>query len=228
MNKYNNFLLVITCTKNNDNIVKSVFDGRDVLFCKLNYIPPCDELTLIKKIQLCSKERNLFSMDKPVISLDISEWIGHENEEYLHIILKYLHDKSSKWDYAFTVSDYEEKEAWEIYLILRQYMIGNIYETKVFTELQAMQKYIVQEFAFKPDAAYLLAKVLLATEFKEQRGQAFLRQSVEELTQHSKSKQISLPELERILTEENTILSLIGKSKVYEIVTNERELSNEL
>lgn len=67
---------------------------------------------------------------KKVIAIDLKEWIGHENEEYLHIFFKFLHDAPLPfaYEYIFTVGGAGYEEAKPLHALMKKYLEeGEVY-----------------------------------------------------------------------------------------------------
>ena len=51
--------------------------------CRLTYVPPYERFDGIRQIQLAVREKVQFSDDGITVSIDFSEWIGHEKKNTL-------------------------------------------------------------------------------------------------------------------------------------------------
>lgn len=86
------------------------------VFYKLRYTPPYGEFRDIRKLILqIRKATGIRSDFKGLIALDVSEYRGHEDEEYFTIFLKYLYDNSIDRRILFVCSQYTEPEVTRLY-----------------------------------------------------------------------------------------------------------------
>lgn len=88
-----------------ENIVR--FEGEEKgLFHKITYTPPYKEFSEIKK--LIMNVNSIKGMRKDfsgIIMLDITEMIGHEEDDHFIVLLKFLFDKNNKWKYIFVIDN---------------------------------------------------------------------------------------------------------------------------
>lgn len=115
---HNSTIILVTNSDKKENIIKHLatkrykkhhdeFKGEEIYICfKLEYTAPYDEFNGIKKLILRIKDSTgLRDRYKGFVAIDINEWVGHENEEYFNIFLKYIHDHLSGKQYIFIVDE---------------------------------------------------------------------------------------------------------------------------
>jgi len=69
---------------------------------KLSYTLPYHEFNGIKELQLAFKEAKRFKKYyKGIVAIDLSEYVGNENDEYLEVFLMFLYDHRQCCKYIF-------------------------------------------------------------------------------------------------------------------------------
>lgn len=156
----NNFLLLITGINETDRSAKDINpQGQDIVFCKAEHARPCDSFNAIRELQLRLRDSDYAKGKRVTAVIDLSEWIGHENEEYLDILMKFLCDKRKRIDYIFTVGNASADRAEKLMKAARPYMRGAVFTDDTFMSIEKLAGYI----SLKPTeekAAALLAKML--------------------------------------------------------------------
>ncbi len=85
-------------------------------YYKSEYTPPFKKFEELKKLILCvNAVKGLRKEFCGVVMLDISEWLGHENDDYFSILLKFLYDKKDFWKCIFVVNSADEWEKKKIF-----------------------------------------------------------------------------------------------------------------
>ena len=81
------------------------FDGVfPIVYQKMLYTAPFEKFHGLR--QLASQIRDatgLRACYRGIVGLDLTDWFGHEQEEYLKITFKFLHDHRQMWKLLFTV-----------------------------------------------------------------------------------------------------------------------------
>ena len=158
----NNFILLITEVPDNDRAAElSAPAGQEIIYYKLRYALPYSDFGGLRSMQL-KLRRSAYGKGKRVTAvIDMSEWLGHEDDEYLDITMKFLHDKRSRMDYIFTVGDASEEKVGKLMRTARKYIRGIVVRNDTFTDTGKLAAYIGSRFA-EPAAAQLLAEMLRA------------------------------------------------------------------
>ena len=75
------------------------FAGNEpCVYFKLPYVPPCDPFKELRRLILRIRENTgLRANFRGVVAIEVSDWIGHEREEYFTVLLKYLYDHRAFW-----------------------------------------------------------------------------------------------------------------------------------
>ena len=94
-------------------------------FC-LPYTPPFQNFDGIKKFQKIAAYRPFADGIRKgkVIAINLEEWLGHEEEAYLEIFFRFLHDYTPflKFEYIFTAGNLEKEEAEPLYSLMKKYL----------------------------------------------------------------------------------------------------------
>lgn len=142
------------------------FYGEVPCICyKVNYVAPFNEFKELKNLIMRIKENTgLRSEFRGVVALNIDEWIGHEQDDYFSIFLKYLHDHSTYIQCIFYSQD-NQKIA-DMMKVTVQYLtiqVQNIDEHYDIKKLYKIIKYKIKcynkEISLE-DAIYLTDEIL--------------------------------------------------------------------
>lgn len=156
----NNFLLLITGINETDRSAKDISpQGQDIVFCKAEHARPFDRFCAIRELQLRLRDSAYAKGKRVTAVIDLSDWIDHENEEYLDIFMKFLCDKRRRIDYIFTVGDASAERAKKLMKAARPYMRGAVFTDDTFMDTEKLTGYISSKPADEKAAA-LLAKML--------------------------------------------------------------------
>ena len=79
------------------------------VYYKLHYISPCENFHELRRLILRVQEHTgLRAKFHGIVALEVSEWLGHEKEEYFTSLLKYLFDHSDHWHSALVLKNCTE------------------------------------------------------------------------------------------------------------------------
>jgi len=95
-----------------------------IVYCKVGYVSPFDKFVEIKKIiSAVNSKTGLRKEFKGIVALDLKEWLDHYEDEYLTILLKFLHDKlEDGWKYVFTFGSANEYEIKPLLRLIARYL----------------------------------------------------------------------------------------------------------
>ncbi|MBO6303132.1 MAG: hypothetical protein J6N15_11920 [Ruminiclostridium sp.] len=206
------FVLVITGSANNDTVAERVAAGvAGIVHHKLTYVPVYGEFDQIRKLQL-KVRRSPYAMGRRICAaIDISEWIGHEEEDYFVAAVKYFHDHSDRMSYVFTAGEGKKTELKKMYVMLRTYMHGTMSIDETFMNVEALAKYIESRSA-ESDAAMLLAEVLMRDEMKSLRTYPVIKSICSDISELSSADKISVDDVKTYLSSENSLMYLINEN----------------
>ena len=81
------------------------------VFYRMRYVPPYESFQEIRKLILQIRNATgIRSKFHGIIAIDVSEYKGHENEEFFTILLKYLYDNTRGCKVILVCSQYTEKD----------------------------------------------------------------------------------------------------------------------
>ena len=134
-------------------------DGGRILEFTLPYAPPYEDFGGIRELQLAVRRMGAFPPE--ALALDLTEWVGHEEEEWFEIAAMYLHDHRNLWNYVFLAREHSASECGTAYFILRTFLTGEMREDASFATREALAACIRSRACITPDAADELAGMLL-------------------------------------------------------------------
>ncbi len=178
------------------------------MFFTLPYVQPYEKLDL-GKLQIAEREENIFGEPITII-INLSEWIGHEKEEYFIISAKFLFDMRSKWTYIFTVNSNDVNAIKDMFVVLRSYnLFGTLELDENWKTPEALKEHIAKDFNWTPDSASLLTKFLLSSDFDNCKTDMFIDTVSNEIRAMQKCKEVTTDELEAYLKNKNGIVNLL-------------------
>ncbi len=170
----NDFTLLITGSENNENAASGLVPaGREIVCFRPAYVPPYGEFRQIKKLQARLGASGYMKGRTVGCILDLSEWIGHENEEYFILLLKYLHDHRSRISFVFTAGANTEEQTKQLYFRLRCYLRGSIAADMTFLNPGTLCGYIESK-GFAHAAAGILAELIMSDGMSDLRSYPML------------------------------------------------------
>lgn len=79
---------------------------RACVYYKLDYVPPCDRFQGLRQLILRVRGAAGLRADyRGVVAVEVSQWLGHEREEYFTAFLKYLADNAHTWRTVLVVEE---------------------------------------------------------------------------------------------------------------------------
>ena len=184
--------------------------GIPILY-RFDYCPPYTapkDFRGIKDLQLQVQRKNVFCQDCRIF-LDVTEWLGHEQEELFQVTMKYLHDKTGDWSYTFIVRSEEEEKIQRMYLAIRCYMKGTLEMDKRCRDKRHLQKYLENTWLFDEEAAAFMASFLFESRVRQVRSDTFLRAVVAEI-QGKEHWRIQKKDLLESLKDPDSILGMVA------------------
>lgn len=149
-------VFLLTNAADSDIAALGLANGRELLHFKAEYVPPYEQMKLVKRFQLT--ERRLFPLGESACAVvDMTEWVGHEREEYLDVFVKFLHD-NHRHRYVFTAAGHDKAECKWLFLKLRC-LFAIALEQGAQDERAGLARMLVSEGA-EPDGAELIAQLL--------------------------------------------------------------------
>ena len=137
-------------------------EDEQLIFYKLDYCLPFTDpknFRGIRDLQLKVHRENVFSR-KCRILIDVSDWLGHEQEDLFMTTLKYLHDHLDTWRYVFTARSKDKEGIRHMYLIMRCTMKGVLRADPRCADRHCLGRYLEDNWQFDAEAAALTASIL--------------------------------------------------------------------
>ena len=138
-------------------------------------------------------------------AIDLSEWEGHETEEYLEIFMKFIHDYTGYFNfkYIFITGCIEKGHIKNLSHLLHRYLgVGEVLMDKTFMDEKVMSTYIANKYNVEKSASKRLASCFLDDRIG---GYAELEMIMQDTKDRLKSK--NLIDMEDIQMLVNTKLS---------------------
>lgn len=171
------FTFILTGMKDNDTVVENYvrshgFKEAKCVQYKLEYTPPYQNFIGVSYFERITQYRPFTDpiQKKAVAIIDLSEWIGHENEEYLEIFCKFLHDYDwsfYQYEYVFTAGDADRMKIKELYGLISEYLCeGNIVEDRTMIDEKSMITYLMSTFPVNKTLATKLSHIFVSNKIR--------------------------------------------------------------
>lgn len=164
------------------------FAGKEAcVYFKLPYIPPCDPFKELRGLILRIHENTgLRANFKGVVAVEVSEWIGHEREEYFTVLLKYLYDHRSFWRIALILNGPSPNHVNRFLSDCSRFITPRLFTINVFGDQDTLCSLIQNEFSqqgrsITQEAVELMAIALARPELKDARSTTLIERSIEEV-----------------------------------------------
>ncbi len=192
--------------------------------CRLTYVPPYERFDGIRQIQLAVREKVQFSDDGITVSIDFSEWIGHEKEEYFTSLIRFLYDHRNKWKYAFILEKAQEWQYRKMYIAIRTYLQGEIFINDRWSELKDLEAHLKECLPLDSNASKVLAKLLLTAVPEDYRNDDFLRALVNEINMDKSARTITIRHLQKYAEESDSLIAMtVPHNLILSVFRNEKE-----
>ena len=204
------FILLITGSTDNDYAAERAADPTiEVVHHKLFYVPMYGDFSELMYLQEKLRGSEYGLGRRVCCAIDISEWIGHEDEEYFIVSLKYLHDHRDGIDYIFTVSEYGEADVKKLYFKLSCYMSGMIFMDKTFMSAASLSG-LIESYGIARSAAQLMSELIMLEEMSELRSYPVVRMMCSEICSYSENEEpAGMKELSLYLDKTGSLPSIL-------------------
>lgn len=180
--------LVKALAEEEKNRMSHTFAGKEsCVYFKLPYVPPCEPFKELRRLILrISENTGLRANFQGVIAIEVSEWIGHEREEYFTVLLKYLYDHRTFWRIATVLNGCTSNQINRFLSSCSKYITPRLFTINVFGDHDTLCSLIHDEFTqqnrrITQEAAGLLATTLARQELKDARSLTLIERTVEEV-----------------------------------------------
>lgn len=205
------FKMMQTYYWGSDSYLSSIKENH--MFFTLPYVAPYEKLDL-GKLQIAERKQNIFGEPITII-INLSEWLGHEKEDYFIISTKFFYDMSSRWKYIFTINSKDVDAINDMYILFRSYkMFGTLELDQNWKTLESLKEHITKDFNWSSESASLFAKLLNSPNFECYKTDVFIDTVSEEIRTTQNCKKITLDEFETYLKYKNGIVNLLYKEDI--------------
>lgn len=205
------FKMIQTYYWGSDSYLSDIIENH--MFFTLSYVPPYEKLDL-GKLQIAEREQNIYGEPITII-INLSEWLGHEKEDYFIISTKFFYDMRSRWKYIFTINSKNADAIKDMFIIFRSYKMFGSLELDVNWETQeSLKKHINKDFDWSLESASLFAKILFSPDFDNYKTDLFIETVSEEIRRTQGCGKITTDEFESYLKFENGIVSLLCEENI--------------
>ncbi len=180
--------LIKVLAEEEKNRAPHTFAGKEsCVYFKLPYIPPCEPFKELRRLILRIREKTgLRANFRGVVAIEVSEWIGHEREEYFTVLLKYLYDHRTFWRIATVLNRCTSNQINRFLSDCSRYITPRLFTINVFGDHDTLCGLIYYEFTqqnrqITKEAARLLATTLARKELKDARSLTLIERTVEEV-----------------------------------------------
>ncbi len=188
-----------------DALISSVIGDKPVIYFDLQYVPPYDDFDALDK--LCEKVRGVFppAEDQPVV-VDITDWIGHQDEKYFEVAIKYLADRSD-WDVIFVAKAAELKvTALLNYIRLADISVSAINDT-VFSDERSFNDAVRSRCPFRNNALHVLFRLFSDKRAEPLRSHSILMQVMDSLS--SGRKIVDIAAVRNYVRDERSVFNIV-------------------
>lgn len=204
------FILLITGSADNDYAAeRAAAPGLEVVHHKLCYVPMYAEFKELKHLQIKLRQSEYGLGRKVCCAIDISEWIGHEDDEFFIIALKYLHDHRDGIDYIFTVGEYGENDVKRLFFKLSCYMSGMIFTDRTFMNKDSLCG-LIESYGIVRAAAQLLSELIMTDKMDKLRTYPVVRMMCGEIRAYGDTEELAgFRELSMYLDKNGSLPSIL-------------------
>lgn len=200
------------------------FAGKEAcVYFKMPYIPPCDPFKELRRLILRIHENTgLRANFKGVVAIEVSEWIGHEREDYFSVLLKYLYDHRSFWRIAVILNNCTPNQINRFISSCARYITPRLFNVNLFSDQDTLCCMIRQEFAqqgktITQDAAELMAEAMARSDLKDARSLTLIERSVEETISFAgNSKSVTSDIIRDYLMDPYSTLSMMAGNPLFD------------
>lgn len=198
----NNFVMIANNSNINDSVIYSYHS--DPIMFNFSYTPMYDEFMELKKIQLAVRKHDVFEKDT-CLAINLTEWLGHEKDEYFITTIMFLCDMSYKWSYIFVVNSKEISDIKKMFAIIRCYMRGKLVSIKDDLEMNDIIGFLIEK-NYSSNAAELFAEILGECCISN----AYIKKTIEKATEEMKASEEDKIDVKNIMEYINCEESIIN------------------
>lgn len=199
------------------------FAGNSPCVCyKMPYVPPYETFRELRNLILRVREHTGLRADyRGIVAVDVSQWLGHEQEEYFTVLLKYLYDHRGRWRAALVLNRSKPDRTRRFLACCARYITPRLFDLALFTGQEALYKVLRDTFdrlgkPATPEALQLLCQALKDPALEEVRSLTLIQRSAEEAFCFAgDSRTITADTIVRYLTDPCGSLTLLAGRPVF-------------
>lgn len=164
------------------------FSGeRPCVFFRLPYTPPCNSFTDLRRLILQVRDATGLRADfHGIVAIDATEWLGHEQEEYFTVVLKYLYDHLDLWRPVMVLSGCSAPAFRRFLTNCAKYITPRPFRLHLFRDPELLERTTLQSLTdqgrtIDPEGLRLLTETLAQPALAPVRSLDLIRRTVEEL-----------------------------------------------
>ena len=191
------------------------------VYYKIPYVPPYETFRELRRLILRIRENTgLRDHFRGVVAIEVTDWLGHEGEEYFTVLLKYLYDHRELWQPAFVLNSGTEAQTRRFLFACASYITPRLFDISLFSCPDQLRQTIRRECGLQGkiitrDAAQTLAETLISSKFRHARSLSLIQRTAEELVAGSLSSGIITVEaVSEYLTDPHSLLAMIAGKTV--------------
>lgn len=198
MKKTRSFTLLVTGVSDNESAVRRLVGDEDFISYKLQYVPPYGDFDGIRDFQIESRFKPFEDSSKAFkyAAIDVSEWVGHEDDEYVECFFKFLHDYDGFFDfkYIFTIG---KSKAWKsMYLLAGRYLDeGEVICDRTFLDAKYMSSFISGKYNVSNKASGILAELFIEDKVS---SYAELEMVMNDIKRHSNKEKLDVRDIQYV------------------------------
>lgn len=196
-------------------------DMDNLVYYKLAYTPPYESFEGLRRLYLLLMDAaGLQAQYRGVLALDLSEWLDHPREDYLHIAFKYLHDHRRDWKLLFVAGAADTGQLQPLVQTAALYLRPQLWQLCLFRDLPVLEHYIAARLSITPEACTALAG--LCSRLTPLHSCAVLEQVLQEL-QDLAGERVTRRILQRYLKEETSLVAILNGGPIEAAVPGSKE-----
>lgn len=163
------------------------FAGNAPCVCyKMPYVPPYETFRELRNLILRVREHTGLRADyRGIVAVDVSQWLGHEQEEYFTVLLKYLYDHRDRWQATLVLNRSTPDRTRRFLTGCARYITPRAFDLALFSSRDALCGILRSTFArlgkpIAPEALQLLCQALMDPALAEARSLTLIQRAAEE------------------------------------------------
>lgn len=191
------------------------------VYFKMPYIQPCDSFQELRRLILRIRENTgLRAHYRGLVAIEVTEWIGHEREEYFTVLLKFLYDHRDLWRTAMVLNNCRPAQLQRFIGACACYVTPRLFHVRLFEDADALRGAIEKAFqdqntAIHHDAAAMLASAMASPALKAARSLPFIERTAAEIISCTDA-QVTVDHVRDYLLDPCSTLTLMAGRSLYD------------